>query len=158
MEPMRMEDLVPLICEVINSGSEFRLYPRGKSMLPTIVEGRDSVMLALPGELKVMDAVLYRRVNGQYVLHRIVACHAASLDMCGDNQTAIEKNVPRSAVIAKVTGIFKGDRFIPADDPLLQKGLRKLYAKKPAQRFLHAVKRAVYPLYRRLFRRNKPNG
>ena len=34
---IHMEDLVPIIREVLETGSEFRLYPRGRSMLPTIV-------------------------------------------------------------------------------------------------------------------------
>ena len=36
-----MEELVPLITEVINSGAIFKLYPHGQSMLPTIEEGVD---------------------------------------------------------------------------------------------------------------------
>ena len=50
---IHMEDLVPIIREVLETGSEFRLYPRGRSMLPTIVEGQDSVMLAKPTEVAV---------------------------------------------------------------------------------------------------------
>ena len=72
---IHMDDLVPIIREVLEMGSEFRLYPRGRSMLPTIVEGKDSVMLAKPTEVAVWDAVLYQRAAGQYVLHRIVAEH-----------------------------------------------------------------------------------
>ena len=36
MFKINMEELVPLIKEVIDSGAVFRLYPRGESMLPTI--------------------------------------------------------------------------------------------------------------------------
>ena len=153
MESIPMETLVPLICEVIDAGSEFRLYPRGKSMLPTIVEGVDSVMLAAPSDLKVMDAVLYRRTGGQYVLHRIVAKHGGFFDMCGDNQIAVEKNIPHTAVIAKVTGLYKGDAYISADDERLVRRLRRIYAKKPGKRAVHAFKRLLYPVYRLVWKR-----
>lgn len=148
-----MKELVPLICEVIGSGAEFRLYPRGRSMLPTIVEGEDSVILVSPDELRRMDAVLYRRDNGQYVLHRIIRDRGELLDMCGDNQVVIEKDVPRSHVLAKVKAVYKKDVRIEVTDPIYQKKLARLYAKKPFGRALLAVKRLLYPFYKRICRR-----
>ena len=50
-----IQELAPLIKEVVDSGSQIRIYPSGKSMLPTIVDGRDSVMLTAPTDLKKMD-------------------------------------------------------------------------------------------------------
>ncbi len=147
-EKIHMADLVPIICEVLDSDSEFRLYPRGRSMLPTIVEGKDSVMLARPENADVWDAVLYRRANGQFVLHRIVAEHGEFFDMCGDNQLDIEKNVPKNALIAKVTGIYKGSVYRSVTDPDYQESVRRLYAKKPFKRAVLRVKRVLYPLYR----------
>lgn len=147
-EKIHMADLVPIICEVLDSGSEFRLFPRGRSMLPTIVEGRDSVMLAPPENVTVWDAVLYRRENGQFVLHRIVAEHGDFYDMCGDNQLDIEKNVPKTALIAKVTGVYKGNVYHSVTEPEYRENIRRLYRKKPLGRVLHRIKRALYPLYR----------
>ena len=40
-----LEEYMPLIKEVVESGGEFRLFPRGTSMLPLIRQGRDSVAL-----------------------------------------------------------------------------------------------------------------
>ena len=60
-----IQELAPLIKEVVDSGSQIRIYPSGKSMLPTIVDGRDSVMLTSPTDLKKMDIVFYQRSNGQ---------------------------------------------------------------------------------------------
>lgn len=144
-----MEDIVPLIREVIATGGTFRLYPRGKSMLPTIAEGIDSVLLAEPEGFGVMDAVLYRRANGKYVLHRVVALHGDTMDLCGDNQINIEHGVPISAVIAKVVGIYKGERYVAADDPAMKKQLRRLYAKKPLLRVAAALKKLVREVFRR---------
>ena len=143
-----MDVLVPIIREVLDTGSEFRLYPRGRSMLPTIVEQTDSVMLAPPDAVAVWDAVLYQRASGQYVLHRIVAEHENSYDMCGDNQLVVEKNVPKTAVIAKVTGVYKGDVYQNVAEPAYGKQIRRLYAKKRPQRVLLKLKQALYPLYR----------
>lgn len=67
-----MKEMVLLIEDVISRDGEFRLYPRGTSMLPLIRQGKDSVVLVKPGLLSKNDIVLYRRRNDKYVLHRIV--------------------------------------------------------------------------------------
>lgn len=121
-------------------------------MLPTIVDGRDSVMLTAPTDLKKMDIVFYQRSNGQYVLHRIVAVKKNSFDMCGDNQTAVEKNVPGNTVIAKVSGIYKVDKYVSVESEEMKKLAKKIYRKKTLQRFENTLKRIVkkvlYPIYR----------
>ena len=147
-----IQELASLIKEVVDSGSQIRIYPSGKSMLPTIVDGRDSVMLTAPTDLKKMDIVFYQRSNGQYVLHRIVAVKKNSFDMCGDNQTAVEKNVPGNTVIAKVSGIYKVDKYVSAESEEMKKLAKKIYRKKTLQRFENTLKRIVkkvlYPIYR----------
>ena len=40
-----LNDTIELIEEVIGSGGEFRLFPKGVSMRPLLVQGRDSVVL-----------------------------------------------------------------------------------------------------------------
>ena len=104
-----MNEMVEMIKEVISTDGEFRLYPRGTSMLPLIVEGKDSVVLAKPSLLCVGDVVLYKRQNGQFVLHRIIKIKGDNLFICGDNQTDIEKGITKSDVIAKVIAVFIGE-------------------------------------------------
>lgn len=106
-----MVELVPLIKEVIPNGGEFRLYPRGTSMLPLIVQGKDSVVLIEPGLLSKGDIVLYQRKSGQYVLHRIVKIKGDNLVLCGDNQTELEYGITVSDVVAKVSGIYKNETY-----------------------------------------------
>ena len=68
-----LKEYLPLIKEVLQSGGEFRLYPRGTSMMPMLRQGIDSVILVSPTkELKKRDIIFYRRQSGQLVLHRIV--------------------------------------------------------------------------------------
>jgi hypothetical protein len=68
-------DLYPVIDEVISSGGEFRMYPRGVSMLPLLVQGEDSVVLVSLGDVCVNDMILYRRDNGQFVLHFLISLY-----------------------------------------------------------------------------------
>lgn len=75
-----------LIKEAISSDGEFRLYPRGTSMMPLLREGIDSVLLKKPEGVSKNDIVLYKRSNGQFVLHRVIKIKNGEYVMCGDNQ------------------------------------------------------------------------
>lgn len=104
---------------VLDSGGEFRLYPKGTSMLPLIVQGRDSVVLVKPsGELKKGDIAFYLRRDGHYVLHRVVAAENGVYTMCGDNQTALEKGIDKEQIIGVADRIYRGEKCVrPADIP-----------------------------------------
>ena len=106
-------EYVPLIEEVIASGGEFRLFPRGTSMLPLIRQGKDSVILVLPKDLSKGDIVFYRRPDGQFVLHRIIKkSKDGSFVLCGDNQTVLEKGIISNMIIAVVSAVFRDEKRI----------------------------------------------
>ncbi len=106
------QEIEPVIREVIEKDGSFRLFPKGNSMLPFIREGKDSVILVLPQNLKKHDIVFYRRPTGQYVIHRIIKIKNDSLTLLGDNQFALEKGVKRDSIIAKVSGIYRREKLI----------------------------------------------
>lgn len=101
-ERLELQNVLPVLCEVIESGGVFNFYPRGTSMLPTLSEARDSVSLAKPEKLSKGDIVLYRRKDGAFVLHRIISAKNGVFTMRGDNQTFCEKGVTADMIIAKV--------------------------------------------------------
>ncbi len=108
-----MDELYPLLLEVIESGGEFRLWPRGTSMLPLLREGRDSVALVLPSECEKHDICLYRRADGAFVLHRLMRFDKNGDPVfCGDNQTALEFGVPPENIIARVAAVYRGERRV----------------------------------------------
>ncbi len=111
-----MEDIAPLLKEVVNSGGEFSLITAGTSMLPLLRNRKDTVTLVSADSVGQYDIVLYQRQCGSYVLHRVMTVNTDSYDMCGDNQTKIEKNVPKEAVVAKVKSITKNGRCMVLDD------------------------------------------
>ena len=106
-----LDELYPILSEVIASGGEFRLYPRGTSMLPLLREGRDSVALVAPDSIKRGDILLYRRPDGHFVLHRLMRIEKdATLTFCGDNQDRLEKGISPDAVIARVAYFWRDDK------------------------------------------------
>lgn len=106
----QLDELMPLIREGLACGKTVRLSPRGTSMLPMLRQGIDSVILSpLPQTLSKYDIPLYRRENGQYVLHRIVEVGETYTCM-GDNQFVKETGLRREQMIAVVTGYTRGDQ------------------------------------------------
>lgn len=99
--------------EIIDKVGGFIYYPVGTSMLPLIKEGVHSVKLVrLTREVKKYDVVLYRRDNGQFVLHRVVKVKKDSFNAMGDNQWVIEKGIKKDSIIAIMESMYLGDKEI----------------------------------------------
>ena len=113
-----LADAIDVIQEVLNGGGEFRLYPKGVSMLPLIRQERDSVVLRKrtdPNKAPVQkhEIAFYRRDNGQFVLHRVMKAETdGSYTMCGDNQLYLEKGVRADQIIGYVTHMYKKEKLV----------------------------------------------
>ncbi|MBQ8850717.1 MAG: S24/S26 family peptidase [Clostridia bacterium] len=108
-----LADAIDVIEEILSGGGEFRMYPKGTSMLPLIVQGKDSVVLKRNFECaaKKHDIAFYRRTNGQFVLHRVMKiCDDGTYVMCGDNQTELEYGIKKEQIIGYVDRIYKEDK------------------------------------------------
>lgn len=92
---VRLEELLPVIEETLASGGTVRLPITGTSMLPLLVAGRDTVVLARADtRLQTYDLPLYRRENGAFVLHRVVGvAEDGTYICCGDNQWVKEPGI-----------------------------------------------------------------
>lgn len=112
-EPMFLSEYDGLIREVLESGGEFRIYPRGTSMLPLLRQGKDSVALRkLTRPAKKYDILFYQRLDGSYILHRVKEVTSAGMTMWGDNQHVLEPGVQEAQVIGYAARIFREDREV----------------------------------------------
>ena len=85
-------------------------------MTPMLKEGRDSVVLSpLPEKLKKFDLPLYRRKNGQYVLHRVVRV-GETYTCLGDNQFVPETGLTQDQMIAVVSSFCRKGREYKVTD------------------------------------------
>ena len=110
---VRLEELLPLIREQLATGKSVKFAPKGMSMLPMLRQGRDSVILSpLPEKLKKYDLPLYRRENGQFVLHRVIRVGETYTCM-GDNQFTAEPGLGREQMIGLVTAFCRDEKQIP---------------------------------------------
>lgn len=155
-----MEELSPIIESVISTGGDAVLCITGNSMLPLWRDKHNNVKLTAcdVNELKVGDIPLYKRENGQYVLHRIVKVNDDSFDLLGDAQCVVEKGLEKHRVIAMVKGYYtESGKYISCDSKQ-----HKLYFSiwsflLPIRRWILAVyRRTVLPI-KTIIDRNKKN-
>lgn len=131
-----MQDLSPLMIALLDEGKEIHIIVTGNSMGPFLRHKRDQAVLVKPADptaLQVGDVPLYRRENGQMVLHRIVerddgqkrhlygeresfpTMHVGgplTYTMLGDAQTVSEPNIRPEQIVAVATAfIRKGKRL-----------------------------------------------
>lgn len=123
-----MEELCPLIRATVEAGGAFHLVTRGTSMLPLLRDGKDTaVLVSPPDRLKKGDVPLYRRADGQYVLHRVARVKDdGTFDARGDNQVVVEKGIPQSAVIALMTAVIRDGIRTDFDSETNKRYRRKL--------------------------------
>lgn len=95
---------------LLDAGGCFRLWPRGKSMLPLLREGRDSVLLASPKDVKVGDILLAKTEGGAFLLHRAVKITDKGVLLAGDALLRCEGPLPPDAILGKVVRVFRDER------------------------------------------------
>ena len=152
-----LADAFDVIDEILAGGGEFRMYPKGTSMLPLIVQGRDSVVLMRNKDMPVKkhDIAFYRRDNGQFVLHRVVKIEKDGIyTMCGDNQTELEFGIKEEQIIGYVARLYKGEKERNMGS-LSYKMYVWFYCYVPIKKALRFPKRAISAIRRRVFRKNK---
>lgn len=117
-ESFALAETEPIIKEVLASGGEFELYPRGTSMLPLLHQGRDSVTLVKRPDCHLNDGdiAFYKRSNGQFVLHRVMYRDENGYTMCGDNQTVLEHGVTDNMIIGIVSSLKIDGKIITPDN------------------------------------------
>lgn len=104
-----LKDAEPIFRAVLEGGGVFTLKPRGNSMRPTVVPGRDSVSIVrLEGQASRYDILLYQRGDGSFVLHRVAAVEKdGTYTMCGDYQVVLERGVRQEDVVGVVSVIHR---------------------------------------------------
>ena len=132
--------LLDTVGDFLAEGRSVRFVPDGRSMLPFIRGGRDSVVLVGAGRsLEVGDIVL-AQIHKEYVLHRIWALDGDAVTLMGDGNLRQREACGRSEVLGVVTEIVRpgGRRVKPGRGTLW----RKLLPVRPL--LLALLKRTVY--------------
>ncbi len=115
---IKIQNIIPIIAEIFNSGSSLCLTVKGQSMHPFLREDLDRVELSpvFFDGISRADIVLIKRVNGQYVLHRVFRKEKGSFYIVGDAQQWIEGPLNPHQLVAVVTAVWRGNRKIEVNN------------------------------------------
>lgn len=105
------------LCELIEQGYEVSVPVAGGSMVPFLGDGRDRVFVRSPkAPIQKGDIVLFRRLDGSYVLHRVYRIHgnkdAVTYDIIGDAQDRLERGIQRKQILAVATRARRKGKII----------------------------------------------
>lgn len=143
-----MTELAPLIIESIQHQSDVKITVKGNSMFPLFKSERDCVRLTACDRVRKYDIVLYRRENGQYVLHRVVKIEGGKYGISGDNEEFIEYPVDRAQIIAVASGFWRKGRYCSCRNVLYNLYARLwlllLHRRHSAVRCMLKVRRALH--------------
>ena len=95
----------------------------GDSMMPLIKQGRDKMVIVKKpeGRLKKYDVPLYKRDNGQYVLHRIVEVRENDYVIVGDNRWALEYGITDEQIIGVLSAVIRKGKTLSVTDRQYQR-------------------------------------
>lgn len=136
--------------DVLNKGETLYYTNEGDSMMPLIKQGRDVLIIAPKpaGRLQKNDVPLYKRDNGQYVLHRIVKVRKNDYLIRGDNRYNTEKGIEDRHIIGILTGILREGKVINVTDDHYLNYVRDLNRSYPIRYALYKTKRLLLKLKR----------
>ena len=130
-----LEQLLPVMEMQLKAGKNVRFSPMGVSMRPMLRQRRDSVVLSpVSGPLHKYDLPLYRRDNGQFVLHRIIKAGETCTCM-GDNQFVPEPGIRQDQIIGVVTSFYREKKCYSVTDLRYRLYCRFWYHTRPLRHF-----------------------
>lgn len=153
-----MEEMAPLIQEILAESGEVSFVSAGTSMLPTIRDRKDKITLVKPqGKLNKGDIPFYRRDNGQYILHRVVYVNGDTYVMCGDNQWENEYNIRHDQIIGVLQSFERDGKTHKVTDLDYRIYVKLLPLVKYGRRYYYLLKSKIYSFIKYLFGKEKNN-
>lgn len=143
-------ELAPLIVQSLDSGKDIKLTVTGYSMYPLLRDDTDNVIIEKSDSFRKYDVVLYKRQNGQYVLHRILCERNGSFVIAGDNETVKEYPVEHTDCIGKVKLFERGRHIFTPHTPWYMLYSRVWVWFFPFRRIMGKVLKLAAKMYKKL--------
>ncbi len=100
---MTSNGIIEEAIRLVDEGLSVTLPVNGKSMLPFIIGGKESVILQKPETVAVGDIVLAWVEHSRYVVHRIISIEGDKVTLMGDGNIAGKEHCTLSDIKAKAT-------------------------------------------------------
>jgi hypothetical protein len=145
---MTDEQIIQEAVRLVQDGVSVTFPVKGRSMLPFIFGGRESVILQKPGSLQRGQVVLAQVGPDRYVVHRIIKIEPDRITLMGDGNICGTESCTPSNVLAIATHVVdeKGKRRTLESKGQMFKA-KVWYVIRPLRRIILAVLRRTCKKY-----------
>ena len=145
---MTDEQIIQEAVRLVADGVSVTVPVKGRSMIPFIIGGRESVVLQKPGNLQRGQVALAQVGQDRYVVHRIIKAEPDRITLMGDGNIRGTESCLPSNVLAIATHVVdeKGQRRTLESKGQMFKA-RVWYAIRPLRRIILAVLRRTCKKY-----------
>lgn len=145
MKALSDEKILSEAVALVDEGLAVTMLVKGRSMLPFIKGGLESVVLTRPVGIRSGDVVLARIDGCRYVLHRVMAVSSDRVELMGDGNIAGREVCRPQDILARADEVVGADGRHRRLDTPRQRRLARLWRKLlPVRRWLLAIyKRTV---------------
>ena len=141
---MKDNEIIEEACRLVREGVNVTLPVKGRSMLPFIIGGKESVILHRPGLIDVGDVVLAWVDGNRYVIHRIIRIEGDRITLMGDGNVAVTEHCRLNDIKARVTHVVDAkDKTHYLYNRWRMLGAKVWYWLRPIRRYLLAIYRRV---------------
>ena len=145
---MTDEQIIQEAVRLVQDGVSVTFPVKGRSMLPFIIGGRESVILQKPSSLQRGQVVLAQVGPDRYVVHRIIKIEPDRITLMGDGNICGTESCTPSNVLAIATHVVdeKGKRRTLESKGQMFKA-RVWFRIRPLRRIILAVLRRTCKKY-----------
>lgn len=141
---MTDKDIISEAIRLVEEGVSVTLPVDGRSMLPFIIGGKESVILQQPKQPQIGDVVLALVEDGRYVVHRIIRIDGDHVTLMGDGNLVGTERCAIANIKALATHVVdaKG-KMHQIDTPWRRRAAQLWWHLRPVRRYLLAIYRRI---------------
>ena len=142
---MTDNEIIEEAVRLVREGVNVTLPVKGRSMLPFIIGGKESVILHSPGGIVDVGDVVLAWVDGnRYVVHRIIKLDYDRVTLMGDGNVAVTEHCRLNDIKARVTHVVDAkDKTHYLYNRWRMLGAKVWYWLRPIRRYLLAIYRRL---------------
>ena len=141
---MTDKDIISEAIRLVEEGVSVTLPVDGRSMLPFIIGGKESVILQKPSAPRIGDVVLAWVEGGRYVIHRVIRIEGDIVTLMGDGNLVGTERCAIANIKALATHVVdaKG-KMHQIDTPWRRRAVQLWWHLRPVRRYILAIYKRI---------------
>ena len=141
---MTDETIIREAIRLVDEGVAVTFPVNGRSMLPFIIGGKESVILMKPDGVALGDVVLAWVDGCRFVVHRVIRLEGSAVTLMGDGNIAGTEHCDVADVKAKAVYVVDSrGRRRPLYSKWRSRGAKLWYRLRPVRRYILAIYRRL---------------